>query len=88
MLLSPQLPFGIEESTQANSDTDHSTGSDIIMTTVRSNLSRRGAFYVSPENGSNALLDILCDTWDPISNPNGFLSLGVAENVRPALLRH
>lgn len=57
------------------------------MTTIQSNLSRRGAFYASPEN-NHALLDILRDTWDPVSNPNGFLSLGVAENVRSALLWH
>ena len=57
------------------------------MTINESNLSHRGAFYASPEN-NNALLDILRDTWDPVSNPNGFLSLGVAENVRSALLWH
>ncbi|KAH8757222.1 putative 1-aminocyclopropane-1-carboxylate synthase [Diaporthe sp. PMI_573] len=50
------------------------------MTINESNLSHRGAFYASPEN-NNALLDILRDTWDPVSNPNGFLSLGVAENT-------
>ena len=56
------------------------------MTDIGSNLSRRGAVYASPEN-KNALLDILRDAWDPVSNPNGFLSLGVAENVRSVLLR-
>lgn len=71
---------------QSELDINH-IGSTIMMTTAGSNLSRRGAFYASPEN-NNALLDILRDAWDPVSNPNGFLSLGVAENVRSALLRN
>jgi hypothetical protein len=27
------------------------------------------------------LLDVLCDLWHPETNPDGYVSLGVAENV-------
>lgn len=57
-----------------------------MSTNTSSGLSRRGTLYASPEN-NNALLAILRDAWEPVSNPDGFLSLGVAENVRPALLQ-
>ena len=28
------------------------------------------------------MLDVVCDLWHPESNPAGYVSLGVAENVR------
>lgn len=43
-------------------------------------LSRRGARYALPAN-KNQVLDILRDGWHPTDNPDGFLNLGVAENV-------
>ena len=43
-------------------------------------LSRRGQVIASIAE-KFAFLDILKNLWDPKTNPDGFVSLGVAENV-------
>ncbi len=43
-------------------------------------VSKRGAAYADPANKA-PMLDVVCDLWHPESNPGGYLSLGVAENV-------
>lgn len=45
-----------------------------------SSLSPRGKEAAAPLNRM-VLLDVINNLWDPISNPHGFVSLGVAENV-------
>lgn len=44
------------------------------------NVSNRGAIYANPSSKA-PMLDVVCDLWHPDSNPDGYLSLGVAENV-------
>lgn len=50
------------------------------MAAENGHLSRQADVYATPGN-RNPLLCILDDQWHPVSNPNGFLSIGVAENV-------
>ncbi|KAH6687356.1 putative 1-aminocyclopropane-1-carboxylate synthase [Plectosphaerella plurivora] len=52
-------------------------------------LSQRGQQYAAPAN-KNKLLDILSDVWHPTNNPEGYISLGVAENslMHLELLQH
>lgn len=45
-----------------------------------SSLSTRGKEAAGPLSRM-ALLDVINNLWDPVSNPHGFVSLGVAENV-------
>jgi hypothetical protein len=56
------------------------------MAASNSNLSARGQVFASPEYRM-PLLDILCDLWDPETNPGGYVSLGIAENVTTNLGR-
>ncbi|KAH8883529.1 1-aminocyclopropane-1-carboxylate synthase C [Thozetella sp. PMI_491] len=44
------------------------------------NLSVRGRGYSDP-SCKPPMLDVVCDLWEPQSNPGGYLSLGVAENT-------
>jgi hypothetical protein len=46
-------------------------------------LSARGKAFVTHRP---TFLDVLSDLWDPESNPNGILNIGLAENVRNRLL--
>lgn len=46
------------------------------------NLSSRGSAFADPSSRA-PMLDVVCDLWHSHSNPNGYLSLGVAENVSP-----
>ena len=48
-------------------------------------VSKRGVTYADPANKA-PMLDVVCDLWHPESNPDGYLSLGVAENVSTASL--
>jgi len=50
------------------------------MANPSSNLSTRGQVFASPEYRM-PLLNILCDLWHPETNPDGYVSLGIAENV-------
>lgn len=43
-------------------------------------LSARGSEFADPSNRP-VVLDILSNLWHPDSNPDGYISLGVAENV-------
>lgn len=43
-------------------------------------LSTRGDVFAMPNN-KMPQLEILCDLWHPETNPDGYVSLGVAENV-------
>ena len=53
-----------------------------------SSLSPRGQQAASPANKME-ILNILNNLWDPVSNPHGFVSLGIAENVSwGCLLNH
>ena len=47
-----------------------------------STLSRRGVEYTKGPNLRQKFKQLLTDLYDPISNPNGFVNLGLAENVR------
>ncbi|CAG7554310.1 unnamed protein product [Fusarium equiseti] len=53
------------------------------------NLSTRGQVFASPEYRM-PLLDILCDLWHPETNPDGYVSLGIAENtlMHDELMQH
>jgi 1-aminocyclopropane-1-carboxylate synthase len=42
-------------------------------------LSRRGQHFVE-EAGGQLIWTVIKDLWHPESNPNGYVSLGVAEN--------
>ncbi|KAJ5365461.1 1-aminocyclopropane-1-carboxylate synthase C [Penicillium concentricum] len=59
------------------------------MAAEEGHLSKRGDVYAQPGN-RNPLLDILNDQWHPLSNPGGYLSIGVAENtfMQEELLRY
>ncbi|KAM0330786.1 hypothetical protein ACHAQA_003740 [Verticillium albo-atrum] len=50
------------------------------MTDLMTNLSKRGTLYSDPANKS-PMIDVVADPWHPESNPEGYVSLGVAENV-------
>ena len=43
-------------------------------------LSRRGHIYAT--EGKKTLENVINNLWDPEDNPDGFVSLGVAENVK------
>ena len=51
------------------------------MTTDKHDLSIRGNAAAASLN-KLAILEVLANLWHPTSNPSGFVSLGVAENVR------
>lgn len=46
-------------------------------------LSARGKSFVAQKP---AFLDVLSNLWDPKSNPDGVVNLGLAENVRNSCL--
>lgn len=49
-------------------------------------VSARGQGFVAQKP---AFFDVLSDSWNPISNPDGIVNIGLAENVRrndPTLL--
>lgn len=50
------------------------------MPAQMTNLSVRGAAFAKPTS-KIPLLDVVCDLRHPETNPSGFVSLGVAENV-------
>jgi hypothetical protein len=50
------------------------------MSTDIPKLSTRGKEAASPNN-KMLILEVINNLWDPKSNPDGFVSLGVAENV-------
>lgn len=47
-------------------------------------LSTRGQSFVAQKP---TFFDVLSDLWDPKSNPNGILNIGLAENVKISPLR-
>ena len=55
--------------------------------TAQTTLSKRGVGRSGPANRLT-LLDILHNQYDPSTNPNGYVSLGVAENVSLPSLTH
>ena len=54
----------------------------VIMTTIKGSLSERGAGLAKGENYRDKFKAILNDPYDPVQNPDGFVNLGTAENVR------
>jgi hypothetical protein len=50
------------------------------MASSKTNLSTRGDVFATPTS-KIPLLDVVCDLWHPETNPGGYVSLGVAENV-------
>lgn len=50
------------------------------MTLSKTNLSARGEVFAAPSS-KVPMLDVVCDLWHPETNPGGYVSLGVAENV-------
>lgn len=46
---------------------------------MEGSLSARGKAFVAQKP---TFLDVLSDLWDPKSNPNGIVNIGLAENVR------
>lgn len=54
------------------------------MADSNANLSTRGEVFASPAYRM-PLTDILSDLWHPETNPGGYVSLGVAENVTTTL---
>ncbi|KAI1050802.1 hypothetical protein LB507_009313 [Fusarium sp. FIESC RH6] len=59
------------------------------MATSNLTLSTRGQVFASPEYRM-PLLNILCDLWHPETNPDGYVSLGIAENtlMHEELMQH
>lgn len=45
---------------------------------MKTNLSLRGSELAQQKP---VFLDILSDAWDPVSNPEGVVNIGLAENV-------
>ncbi len=50
------------------------------MASQKTNLSARGEVFAEPRS-KIPLLDVVCDLMHPETNPGGYVSLGVAENV-------
>ena len=50
--------------------------------TIHTTLSRRGAQLAASESIRDKFGMILNDPYDPVKNPNGFVNMGVAENVK------
>lgn len=50
------------------------------MASSKTKLSTRGEALATP-TGKMTLSDVICDLWHPETNPGGYVSLGVAENV-------
>lgn len=50
------------------------------MASQKTNLSARGEVFAEPKS-KIPLLDVVCDLMHPETNPGGYVSLGVAENV-------
>ncbi|KAF2111951.1 pyridoxal phosphate-dependent transferase [Lophiotrema nucula] len=48
---------------------------------VASNLSHRGALASDSSASENQVWDVCASLWDPTANPDGYVSLGVAENA-------
>ena len=53
---------------------------DTLSNEALGTLSRRGYSYAT--GTTKTLENVIKDLWDPKDNPDGFVSLGVAENVR------
>ena len=47
-------------------------------------MSTRGRIYADPSH-KKPMLDVVCNLWHPETNPDGYVSLGVAENVGKTL---
>jgi len=52
----------------------------VTMASRTTNLSARGEVFAEPKS-KIPLLDVSCDLMHPETNPGGYVSLGVAENV-------
>ena len=50
--------------------------------TVHTTLSKRGVELATGENNREKFKKLLSDPYDPVKRPNGFVNIGVAENVR------
>ena len=53
---------------------------DIASNDALGTLSTRGHSYATATK--KTLENVIEDLWDPVDNPDGFVSLGVAENVK------
>jgi hypothetical protein len=51
------------------------------MASSKANLSKRGEVFATPTS-KMPMLDVVSDLWHPEANPDGYISLGVAENVK------
>ena len=49
--------------------------------TKHTTLSRRGKDFADGESSRDKFRDILDDPYDPDTNPNGYVNIGVSENV-------
>lgn len=68
------------EQTQDIQDSIKSTTMDTTSSDVAHTLSRRGYEYAI---GTKKILEnVINNLWDPKDNPDGYVSLGVAENVQ------
>lgn len=56
------------------------------MAFQKTNLSARGEVFAEPKS-KIPLLEVVCDLRHPDTNPGGYVSLGVAENVSNFSLR-
>ncbi|KAH7222605.1 pyridoxal phosphate-dependent transferase [Fusarium redolens] len=50
------------------------------MASSKANLSKRGEVFATPTS-KMPMLDVVSDLWHPEANPDGYISLGVAENT-------
>lgn len=51
------------------------------MASGNDTLSRRGAVYATPPNPMGNYKELPQDTYDPETNPTGFINIGTSDNV-------